>query len=108
MYCNNIINENDFDLIANVSNDYTFEDYNTANQKGFGVILCFKIFYDAKSSTVVDAKDFEKKLNMATIQKYDNDVQKLTRDIKTIQKDIKHLEPNPYRTTTSSLHSSFL
>ncbi len=93
---NNTIEENDLDLIANESDDYTFEDPLTGDQKRDGVILLFKILQDVKPSTVIDVQDLENKLSEATLQKYDNDVPKLMREMETIWKEIKRLKPNTY------------
>ena len=81
---NNVIEENDLDLISNESDDYTFEDPLTGDQKCDGVILLFKILQDVKPSTVINVQDLENKLGKATLQKYDNDIQKLMREMETI------------------------
>ncbi len=93
---NNCIEENDLDLIANESDDYTFEDPLTGDQKRNGVILLYKFLQDVKPSTVIDVQDLESKLSKATLQKYDNDVPKLTREMETIWKEIKRLKPGTY------------
>ncbi len=83
-------------MIANESDDYTFEDPLTGDQKRDGVILLFKILQDVKPSTVIDVQDLKNKLSKATLQKYNNDVPKLTREMETIWKEIKQLKPGTY------------
>ncbi len=71
---NNGIKEKNLDFILNESDDYTFEDPLTNDQKCNGVILLFKILQDVKLSTVINVQDLENKLRDAMFQKYNNDV----------------------------------
>lgn len=92
----NAITEEDYDLLSNDSDDYTFEDPRTGDTKSDGVIFLWKILNEVKPSTVIDVQDLETKLEEATLQKFENDVTKLTREMEKIWKEIKRLKPGTY------------